>query len=53
MSDFWLVLKAWLGILTEFLGILYVDHVRFDLCHRYIIIMSTNTLIKQMFPLPS
>ena len=33
VSDFWLVLKAWLAILVEFLGSFYADHVRFDLCH--------------------
>ena len=36
VSDFWLVLKAWLGILAEFLGVFYADHVRFDLRHPYI-----------------
>ena len=36
MSDFWLVLKAWLGVLAEFLGVFHVDHVRFDLRHPYI-----------------
>ena len=36
VSDFWLVLKAWLGILAEFLGSFYADHVRFDPCHPYI-----------------
>ena len=36
VSDFGLVLKAWLGVLTEFLDIFYLDHVRFDLCHPYI-----------------
>ena len=36
MSDFWLVLKAWLGILAEFLGSFYSDHMRFDLSDPYI-----------------
>ena len=33
VSDFELVLKAWLGVLAEFLGVLYADHVTFDLRH--------------------
>ena len=36
MSDFGLVLKAWLGILAKFLNVFYLYHVRFDLCHPYI-----------------
>ena len=36
MSDFGLVLKAWLGIIAEFLGSFYANHVRFDLSHPYI-----------------
>ena len=36
VSDFGLVLKAWLGVFGEFLGGFYTDHVRFDLCHSYI-----------------
>ena len=40
LSDFLLVLKAWLGILAEFLGSFYADHVRFDLSHPYICTMS-------------
>ena len=36
VSDFGLVLKAWVGVLTEFLGSFYADHLRFDLCHPYI-----------------
>ena len=44
VSDFWLVLKAWLGILAEFLGSFYADHVRFDLRHPYIIIPSSDAL---------
>ena len=32
VSDFGLVIKAWLG---EFLDVFYADHVRFDLCHPY------------------
>ena len=36
VSDFWLDLKTWLGILAEFLGVFYADHVRFDLRHPYI-----------------
>ena len=36
VSDFCLVLKAWLGIFAEFLGSFYVDHVRFDLSHPHI-----------------
>ena len=43
MSDFWLVLKAWLGILADFLGSFYADHVRFDLSHPYR--ASTDALI--------
>ena len=35
MKDFWLDLKAWLGVLDEFGGVLYADHVRFDPCHPY------------------
>ena len=33
---FTLVLKAWFGILAEFLGSFYADYVRFNLCHPYI-----------------
>ena len=44
VSDFWLVLKAWLGVLAEFLGGFYADHVRFDLRHPYR--ASTDTLIQ-------
>ena len=33
VSDFGLVLNAWLGVFAEFLDVLYSDHVRFDLCH--------------------
>ena len=36
VSDFWFVLKAWVGIFAEFLGSFYADHVKFDLCHPYI-----------------
>ena len=36
VSDFGLVLKAWLGVIAEFLGGFYADHVRFDLRHPYI-----------------
>ena len=36
VSDFGLVLKAWLGILAECLGSFYADHMRLDLCHPYI-----------------
>ena len=36
MSNFGLVLKAWLGILAKFLDVFYMDHVRFVLCHPYI-----------------
>ena len=36
VSDFRLVLKALLGILAEFLGSFYADHVRFNLSHPYI-----------------
>ena len=46
MSDFWLVLKAWLGILAEFLGCFYADHVRFDPSHAYIARASTDALIQ-------
>ena len=35
-NDFWLVLKARLGVLAEFLGCSYADHVRFDLRNPYI-----------------
>ena len=33
MKDFWLALKACLGIVSEFGGILYADHMIFDPCH--------------------
>ena len=33
MSDFWFVLKDWVGVLAEILGSFYADHVRFDLRH--------------------
>ena len=33
VSNFGLVLKAQLSVLTEFLGCFYMDHVRFDLCN--------------------
>ena len=36
VSDFGLVLKAWVSVLAEFLGNFYTDHVRFDLCHPHI-----------------
>ena len=36
VSDLQLVLKPWPSILAEFCSILYVDHVRFYLCHPYI-----------------
>ena len=36
MSNLQLVLKPWPSILTVFGGVLYTDHVRFDLCHPYI-----------------
>ena len=36
VDDFWLVLKAWLGLFGEFSGVLCVDHVRFDPFHPYI-----------------
>ena len=36
VSDFWFVLKAWIGVLTEFLGSFNADHVRFDMRHPYI-----------------
>ena len=46
VSDFWLVLKAWLGILAEFLGGFYV---RFDLSHPYLhrasVRASTDALV--------
>ena len=35
VSDFGLVLKAWVGVLAEILGSFYTDHVRFDLCYPY------------------
>ena len=46
VSDFWLVLNAWLGILAEFLGVFYADHVRFNLCHPYIERVATDALIE-------
>ena len=36
VNDFWLVLKAWLGIFGEFGGVLCTDHIRFYPCHPYI-----------------
>ena len=36
VNDFWLVLKAWLGLFGEFGGVLCADHVRFDPFHPYI-----------------
>ena len=36
VSDFALVLKAWIGVFAEFLDVVYPDHVRFDLCLPYI-----------------
>ena len=36
VSDFRFVLKAWEGVLAEFLGSFYADYVRFDLRHPYI-----------------
>ena len=36
VNDFWLVLKAWLGVLGEFGCILYADHMRFDSRYPYI-----------------
>ena len=36
VSDFGLVLNAWVGVLDALLGSFYVNHVRFDLCHPYI-----------------
>ena len=42
VSDFWLVL---FGILAEFLGSFYADHVRFDLSHPYVHRASTDALI--------
>ena len=36
VNDFWLVLKDWLGLFSEFGGVLCADHVRFDLFHAYI-----------------
>ena len=41
VSDFGLVLNAWLGVLAEFLGGFYVNHVRFYLCHPYIECLPT------------
>ena len=35
VKDFWLASKAWLGVLGEFGGVLYTDHVRFDPRHPY------------------
>ena len=37
VNNFWLVLKAWLGLFGEFGGVLCADHVRFDSCHHYIV----------------
>ena len=36
VNDFWLVLKAWLGLFGEFGGVLCAGHVRFDPRHPYI-----------------
>ena len=36
VSDFGLVLKAWLGVIAEVLDVFNTDHVRFDLRHPYI-----------------
>ena len=41
VSDFGLVLKAWVGVLAEFLGSFNADHVRFGLRHPYIECLST------------
>ena len=35
VSDLQFILKPWPSILVKFCGILYADHVRFDLCHPY------------------
>ena len=35
VKDFWFALKALLGVLGEFGGVLYSDHVRFDPRHPY------------------
>ena len=43
VSDFGLVLKAWLGAFAVFLDVFYPDHVRFDLCHPYITIEGLPT----------
>ena len=45
VSDFWFVLNAWVGVLTEFLGRFYVDHMRFDPRHPYIERLYTDALI--------
>ena len=45
VSDFGLVLKVWLGVLAEFLGSFYADHVRFDLYHPYIERLPTLFII--------
>ena len=37
VNDFWLVLKACLGLFGEFGGVFCADHVRFDPFHHYII----------------
>ena len=48
VSDFWLIFKAWLGIITKFLDVFYADHVRFDLCHPYKEYLATGTLMQTM-----
>ena len=45
ISDFGFILKAWVGIFPEFLGSFYADHVRFDLCHPYLIILMNFCVI--------
>ena len=50
VSDFGLVLKAWLCILAEFLGSFYAAHVRFDLFHlRALHRASTDALVVNCF----
>ena len=49
VSDFGLVLKAWVGILAGFLGSFYVDQVRFDLCHHFPGIKQASALHERVF----
>ena len=46
VNDFWLVLKAWIGLFGECGGVLGADHVRFD--PRYPYRASTDIIIKNL-----